>query len=176
MPKADELAVSLYRELRQIAAVHLRRESSRNLLETTALVHEAYLRMAGRPDASWSGKAQFCGAAVQTIRRVLVDHARARLTAKRGGPDVRAVELDSGLLLDTPRPVEILDLNSALDELEGIDARLARIVELRFLCGLTVDEVAAELGCDARRVQQDWRFARAWLHKRLTGEGDGDSP
>ncbi|MCC6357661.1 MAG: sigma-70 family RNA polymerase sigma factor [Phycisphaerales bacterium] len=176
MHSADELAVSLYRELRQIAAAHLRREANGHLLETTALVHEAYLRMAGQPDARWTGKAHFCGVAVQTIRRVLVDHARARLTAKRGGPDARAVALDSGILLDTPRPVELIDLNTALDELEQIDSRLARIVELRFLCGLTFEEVAAELGCDARKVQRDWRFARAWLHKQLTGEEPGGHP
>lgn len=170
------LSESLYTDLRRIASAHLRRERAGHTLQTTAVVHEAYLKLAGRIDGTLSGKAAFCAAAVQAIRRVLLDHARGRRRAKRGGPAARRVTLSSGDLLDTPREWDYCDIHDALEELEAIDPRVARVVELRFLCGLTDDETAAALGCARRTVLRDWRFARAWLARRLSAYGPAGAP
>lgn len=171
MAVAESLLTTLYGELRRVASAHLRRERCGHTLQTTALLHEAYLRLAGGADSPSMTRHAFYAAAVQAIRRVLLDYAKMRNRGKRGGSWVR-LPLDSADLLGEARSIEYADLHDALEELEQVDPRLARVVELRFFCGLTVEEIAAALGCDRTTVQHHWRFARVWLEGRL-GESEG---
>lgn len=174
MPGDDEhkLAVALYDELRALARRELSRERPDHTLQPTALVHEAYLRLMNGEGPAPRDRATFFSAAVVAIRRVLVDHARRRGRLKRGG-DLRrsAIEVDA-----LPHPLdddELLALDEALARFAEIDARRARLVELRFFAGLTIPEVAELTGVSETTVQRDWRLARAWLRAAL-GELDDD--
>jgi RNA polymerase sigma factor (TIGR02999 family) len=162
----DRLMPLLYDELRRIAAGLLRRESSGHTLQPTALVHEAYLRLVGQGRAELTGKAHFLSIAARMMRRILVDHARAKQRAKRGGGETR-VELTDWVQSTTPRSVDLLALDAALDQLEGEDETKARVVELRYFGGLTVDETAAVLGSSPATVKRHWSFAQAWLVRAL---------
>jgi RNA polymerase sigma factor (TIGR02999 family) len=163
----DELLPLVYEELRQLADRFLVSEKRGATLQPTALVHEAYLRLVGSDRASWENRAHFFGAAARAIRRILVDRARARRAARRGGD--RPLRLDTDTPLAEPGPsLEVLVLDEALAKLASIDAQKARVVELRFFGGLSVDETAATLGVSASTVDRDWAFARAWLHRAMS--------
>jgi RNA polymerase sigma-70 factor (ECF subfamily) len=168
----DELFPQVYRELRRLAAAYLRRERPDHSLPPTALVHEAYLRLVGQKRVAWQNRAQFFGIAAQMMRRVLVDHARERQTAKRGGGAVRVL-LDDQIGAAHPRDCELLVLDQALTELTERDARLAQVVELRYFGGLSEQEVAVVLSVSRATVTRDWHTARAWLYRRLTTVAKG---
>lgn len=168
----ESLLPMVYADLRAIAAKHLGSERSGHTLQPTALANEAYLRLRGLHHVPWHDRTHFFAIASRMMRRVLVDHARARGAAKRGA-DAPRVELIEGLN-DSLQPamdsLELIDLDRALDELAGAEPRLARLVEVRFFGGLTIDEAAEVLGCSPRTAKRDWAFARAWLLRRLSGE------
>ena len=165
---AADLMPVVYQELRRLARQHLQRERSDHTLQPTALVHEAYLRLVNQKGAHWQNRAQFFAVAGQLMRRILVDHARARLAEKRGGKAER-IELDEALLPPEERAANLLALDDALTELATIDARKSQVVELRFFGGLTVEETAEAMGLNSATVRRDWTFAKAWLHRALRG-------
>ncbi len=164
----DRLMPLIYAELRRRAAAHLRRESPGQTLQPTALVHETYLRLVDQNRAAWRNRGQFFGVASELMRRILVDRARARRTAKRSGRWAR-VTLDEAAAVDPPINVDILDLDAALTELGTFDARKSRIVELRFFGGLSLEETGEVLDLSLATVERDWQLARAWLFKTLSG-------
>jgi len=164
----EQLLPVVYQELRRMAGRHLRRERAGHTLEPTALVHEVYLRLIDQREASWQNRAQFYGVAAQLMRRILVDHARARQADKRGGT-ATVLSLDEIGEPPGPRAVaDVLAIDDALDRLARRDADQARIVELRFFAGLTVEEVARLLERSERTIKREWRMARAWLFRDLT--------
>ena len=168
--RGDEAALGrllplLYAELREIAGRHMRRERPDHTLQPTALVHEAFLRMAGSTPLSAQDRTHFLRTASQAMRRVLVDHARARNAQKRGGP--LHVTLDEAIAGGTEPAVDMLALDDALDRLGAAEPRWAQVVELRYFAGLEIPEVAAALGVSPATVKRDWQFARAWLSKEL---------
>ena len=165
----DRLIPLVYGELRRRAASHLRRERAGHTLEPTALVHEAYLRLAGHDRAVWQNRAQFFAIASQIMRRILIDRARARRMGRRGGRWVR-VPFDEAAVWRLPPDVDVLDLDCALTELEAIDARKRRVAELRFYTGLSLHDTADVLGVSLATVERDWQAARAWLFARLSGQ------
>jgi RNA polymerase sigma-70 factor (ECF subfamily) len=163
----DRAMEVLYPELRKLAYGQFRRErAAADLLRPTALVHEAYLRLVVQQDQNWQNRAHFFGAAAQAMRRVLIDFARARSARKRDD-EMNAVSLDEALTLSAERPREMLALDEALARLEAISPRQARVVELRYFGGLSVEETAEALGLNPRTVDRDWALARAWLHREL---------
>ena len=155
----------VYRELRRLASAYLRKERRDHPLQATELVHEAYLRMTGA-DAPWQNRAHFFAVAAKIMRRILVDHARAHRAAKRGDGHVK-LPLDEALVLSAAESQQLIDLDEALSRLAQIDARWARIVELRFFGGLSVEETAEALRCSDRTVNREWRMAQAWLRREL---------
>lgn len=163
----DRLVPLLHDDLRRMARRLMGRERAGHTLQPTALVHEAYVRLAGERAMHWQDRAHFLAVTAQLMRFVLVDHARRRAVAKRGG-DLRRVSFDDTLLVSPEAPEALLDLHEALDALAANDARKARVVEMRMFGGLSVEETAAVLGVSAITVMRDWRFARAWLQQRLT--------
>jgi RNA polymerase sigma-70 factor, ECF subfamily len=167
---SDPSVELLYDELRELAHRYRSREGGGATLHTTELVHEAYLRLADDERVGSRGKAYFFGAAAQAMRRVLVDAARRRGAAKRGG-DFAQVTLGEDQVAVDGYASDLLDLDRALDTLEAEHPRLARVVELRFFGGLSVEETAEALGVSPRTVKGDWALARAWLHDTLKGEG-----
>jgi RNA polymerase sigma factor (TIGR02999 family) len=157
----------LYGELRRLARRHLMNERPEHTLQATALVHEAYLRLVeGQED--WRNRAHFFAIASSAMRRILVDHARAKHAAKRPGSQQRA-NLDEVPLLSSEQPDEVIAIDRALSRLSEIDARQGRIVELRYFGGLTAEEAAEALGVSTATVQRDWAIAKAWLHGELAG-------
>jgi RNA polymerase sigma factor (TIGR02999 family) len=156
----------VYQELRARAPAHLRRERLGHSLQPTALVHEVYLRLVDQDRVAWQNRAQFFGVASQMMRRILVDRARARRTAKRSGQWTR-VTLDEAALAAS-RDVDVVDLDLALTKLATFDERKSRIVELRFFGGLSLEETGEVLGISVATVERDWQAARAWLFKRLS--------
>ena len=165
-PGAEERLFSLvYAELRRLAARHRRGEAPTHSLQTTALVHEAYLRLTGQRRVAWKNRGHFFAIASRAMRRILVDHARRRKAAKRGGA-VAASALDS-VVLAVAGPVDLMELDFALDKLERLDAQEAKVVELRIFAGLTVPEVAAALGVSRATIEREWTAARAWLRREL---------
>ena len=164
----EQLVPLVYRELRRSAAAYLRRERTNHSLDPTALVHEAYLRLIGQNEVAWQNRAHFFGIASQFMRRILVDHARARLTRKRPNAALQ-VTLDEDIAgAAAPRSCELLMLDEALDALARHDRRQAQIVELRYFGGLTEREVAELLSMSRATVTREWQVARAWLFRRLT--------
>jgi RNA polymerase sigma factor (TIGR02999 family) len=161
----------VYEELRKLADHYLRQERPDHTLQPTALVHEAYLRLAGIRDMELRSRAHFYGAAAQVMRRVLVDHARQRRALKRGGPAPDLVPFDEAI--DTPIDggTDFVALDEALDALEAIAPERARVVELRYFGGLSIEETADYLGVAPATVKRHWAFARAWLFKRLSEGG-----
>lgn len=158
----------VYQELRQRAAARLRRERPGHVLQPTALVNEAYLRLAGQQHVNWQNRAHFFGVASEMMRRILVDHARRRKMAKRSGGWAR-ITLDDAVAQCQLPDVDVLDLNTALTELASFDQRKSRVAELRFFGGLTPDEMALTLGISRATVDRDWQAARAWLYRRISG-------
>jgi len=170
---AAELVPLVYEELRRLAARHLARERSDHTLQTTALVHEAYVKLAGQKDARWQNRAQFFGVASQAMRRILVDYARGKQRMRRGGKQQK-VPLDDVLLVSPGRNEEVLAVHESLSRLEMLDARQARIVELRYFGGLTVEEIAEVVAVSAKTVMRELNVAKAWLHGDLKDRrGDG---
>lgn len=166
----DQLLPLVYAELRSMAARQLRRERSGHTLQPTAVVHEAYMRLVDQRRVSWQNRAQFFGVAARLMRRVLVDHARARQAVKRGGLETRVPLQDFDASVEPPA-VDLVDLDDALTRLAGLDAEQARVVELRFFGGLTVEETAEVVGSSPATVKRDWRSAKAWLFRELGGAG-----
>lgn len=166
----DQLLPLVYGELRRIARTQLRRERADHTLVPTALVHELYLRLIDQRRTSWQNRAHFFGLAAQLMRRILVDHARASRADKRGGALTRVV-LDDTLDESAARPpgaaADVLAIDRALERLSAIDEDQARIVELRFFAGLTVEETAHVLKRSPRTVKREWRLAKAWLYRTL---------
>jgi len=163
---ASELLPLVYDRLRAIARERMRQENVGHTLQATALVHEAYLRLVGDEAMSWSSRAGFYCAAAQAMRRILIDHARRRGRVKRGG-GLNRQPLDAIDLAITDDADDVLALDAALNRLAERDARAAKIVELRFYAGLSVEETAAALELSDRTVKREWSFARAWLFKEL---------
>jgi RNA polymerase sigma-70 factor (ECF subfamily) len=156
----------LYDGLRHLAANYMRRERPDHTLQATALVHEAFMRLTEQKNVSWQGKAHFFGVASQLMRRILIDHARGHLRAKRGGGG-KKLSLEEGILLTEARSEELLAVDEALDRLGKLDQRQARIVELRFFGGLSVEETAGVIGISPKTVKRDWSMAKAWLYGEL---------
>ena len=169
----DRLTPHLYGELRRLACTFMQRERPDHTLQATALVNEAYLRLVDIRAIDWQDRAHFMAVAAQTMRRVLVDAARARAAEKRGGGMERADQRASGVDLDgmpapgTDRAFEVCALDEALDALARIDPRRAKVIELRFFGGLTVEETAEILQISPQSVMRDWKLARAWLTREL---------
>lgn len=163
----DRLVPIVYDELRRRAAALLRRERSGHTLQPTALVHEAYLRLVRQDRAEWQNRAQFFAVASEMMRRILVDRARARKMAKRSGRWSR-VTLVEDVARTSPREVDVLDLDKALEELSTFDRRKARVAELRFFGGLSLEEIGVVLDTSIATTMRDWRAARAWLFRRLS--------
>lgn len=167
----SRLAPMVYPELRRIARQHLGRRPPGHTLESAALANEVYLKLIRAGGIRCENRAHFLALCSQMIRRILVDHARSRGYAKRGGNAVR-VPLDDVLLGTEARGIELLALDEALNSLSRIDARKGRVVELRYFGGLSVEETAEVLGISAETVKRDWKMAKAWLYGALTGEQD----
>lgn len=163
----DALMSAVYAELRQLASSYLRRESSGHTLQTSALIHEAFLKLIDQREVQWQNRAHFFGIAAQAMRRILVDHARGQRYAKRGGGR-RRLSLEEVCELPVERPPELVALDDALSDLAAIDPEQAKIVEMRYFAGLTGEEIAALLGQSVRTVTRRWRMARAWLYLELT--------
>ena len=165
----DELMPIVYAELHRLARATLRGERPDHTLQATALVNEAYVRLVGQTRIRWQNRAQFFGTAAQFMRRILVDHARDRLAAKRGGGAPR-VELDDALLATQERGIDLLALDAALERLEALDERQSRLVVLRFFGGLTIEEAAAVLEISPATAKREWSTARIWLRRELAGD------
>jgi RNA polymerase sigma-70 factor, ECF subfamily len=166
----DELVPLVYAQLRQLADHYLQGERSGHTLQPTALVHEAYLRLAGQRDAGFNNRVHFYGAAATVMRRILVDHARRRQAAKRGAGQA-AFELDESVAAGIDPHIDFLALDEALDRLAAHSPTPARVVELRYFGGLSVDETATLMGVSPVTVKRYWAFARVWLHRELTATG-----
>lgn len=164
-----ELMPAVYEELAGLAAAYLRRERSDHTMQTADLVHEAYLRLVDQHRMNWQNRAQFFGVAAQMMRRILVNHAKRYLYAKRGG-GARKLALDEALTFSVEQSPELVAVDDALTRLASFDPRQARIVELRFFAGLTSEEIGEVLGVSVPTVTRDWRTARAWLYHTLTEE------
>lgn len=171
----ESLLPLVYDDLRALAASSLRQERANHTLQPTALAHEVYLRMVDQTRTTWRDRNHFFAIAAQAMRRVLVDHARGKGRAKRGGDRVR-VELSEAVAVTPERDVDVLALNEAMERLQALDERQSRVVELRFFAGLTMDEVADALGVSKRTAEGDWTMARAWLKRELQrGDGTDDT-
>lgn len=167
----DRLMPLVYDELHAIAARLFRREKAQATFQATAIVHEAYLRLHEAQGLAWENRRQFLGFAAHLIRRILIEQARARQAAKRGG-GVQQVTLSEAKNLGLPKSPDLLALDEALERLAEVDPRKATIVELRFFGGLTLEETAAELEVSPETVGRDWRRAKAWLFAELSGRSE----
>lgn len=168
----DVLLPVIYDQLRGLAGSFLRRENPGHTLQTTALVHEAYLKLVGQDAARYDGRAHFFAVAAQAMRRILVNHARDGNRLKRGG-GMRRVELDESAIAGPQENMDLVALDESLVRLAELDQRKARTVEMRFFAGMSVEETAAALGVAPATVKRDWDFARAWLYRDLSrGELD----
>lgn len=164
---AEKLLPLVYNELKGIAARQMQRERADHTLQPTALVHEAYLKLIDQNRVEWQGRAHFCAIAANVMRRILVDYARQKNAAKRGA-GAHKIAIDENLTPDqTSRDVDLVALDDALERLTVLNPRHARIVELRYFGGLTVEETAAALDISASTVKNDWRAAKAWLLTQL---------
>ena len=169
---ADQVMPLVYDELRRIASRYMRREQGDVVLQTTALVHEAYLRLVEQRETDWESRGHFFAIAAQMMRRILVDQARARIRAKPGNGLI-PISLEDGAVLSRERSSNLIELDAALNRLATIDPRQSKIVELRFFGGLTVEETAELMGISPKTVKRDWRVAKAWLHGELRGCDEG---
>jgi RNA polymerase sigma factor (TIGR02999 family) len=169
---AAKLVPLVYEELHRLAARRLRHERPDHTLQTTALVHEAYMKLVAQRDAKWQNRTQFFAVASQVMRRILVDYARGQHRIRRGGKQQK-VSLDDVLLVSPDRTEQVLAVNESLLRLEKFDFRQGRIVELRYFGGLTVDEAAEILGVSSKTVMREWKIAKAWLYGDLK-ERHGD--
>src|SRR5262245_49346510 len=167
---AEQLLPLVYEELRKLAAQKLAQENPGQTLQATALVHEAYLRLVGGDRyRQWDGRGHFFGAAAEAMRRILVDQARRRKAAKRGGDGVRE-ELSESIIVAAEPKVDVLAVNDALEELAAADAVAANLVRLRFFAGLNMAEAALALNMSVRSAQSIWAYARSWLHRHMRSD------
>jgi RNA polymerase sigma factor (TIGR02999 family) len=162
----EKLTPLVYDELRRLAARYLRQERAGHTLQSTALVHEAYLKLVGQNNVRWQNRAHFFGIAAQMIRRILVDYARARKADKRGAGAER-LSLDEAIALPGSPDLDLVALDDALDGLSQIDARQSRLVELRFFAGLTLEETAEVMQMSVATAKRDWVSAKAWLSREI---------
>jgi RNA polymerase sigma factor (TIGR02999 family) len=167
---AERLADLAYPELRRIAMYHCRRENRSSTLQCTAVVNEAWLRLAQAQKASWTDRAHFFAFVSRLMRTILIDYARAKKSAKRGGGAVPFSLTDSDAISNPP-DVEVLELNAALEELEQLDPAQGRIVELRYFSGLSIPETAEALGISESTVNREWKVAKTWIRRRLIEGG-----
>ena len=167
----DRLLPLVYNELRRLAGRYMRDERAGHTLQPTALVHEAFLRLAGEDRANWQNRAQFMGVAGQLMRRILVDYARKRSAAKRGGVLVTLDESIANQCADMAKPEEVLAVHLTLERLERLDQRQGKLVELRYFAGLSAEETAEAMGLPLRTVEREWTTAKAWLRAQLA-EGE----
>jgi RNA polymerase sigma factor (TIGR02999 family) len=163
----DQLLPLVYKELKRIAGGQLSHERPDHTLQATALVHEAYLKLVDQRDVNWQNRAHFFGVAAQAMRRIMLDYAKSKKRGKRGG-GLRKVSLDVDLIISEDRAGDLLDIDEALTRLEQLDPRQGKVVELRFFCGLSVEETAEVMGISAPTVKREWALAKAWLHRELT--------
>lgn len=168
----DELFPLVYAELRRIAAREMRREKPGRTLQTTALVHEAYLRLLKDAALSFENRSHFLGIAARAMREILIEHARARAARKRGGGGVR-LTLDDAVAGAAAPSIDVLAIDEALQRLARLDERHARVVELRYFGGLSVEETAVALSLSPATVKRAWTLARAWLYRELSGSHTG---
>ena len=164
---ADKLMPLVYEELRRLAHQYMRREKPGNTLQTCALVNEAYVRLVDQSQIQWESRSHFFGIAARLMRQILVDQARRRNFAKRGGGAIR-VSLNEATAVAQEQSASVMALDDALKSLEKIDPRKSRIVELRFFGGMSIEETAEALRVSPGTVMRDWTFARAWLQKEMT--------
>jgi RNA polymerase sigma factor (TIGR02999 family) len=169
----EKLVPLVYDQLKRLARRHMRRERAGHTLQTTALVHEAYLKLVGQHSPHWQGRAQFYGTAAQLMRRILIDHARRHLREKRGGTQV-ILPLEEGLAFTPEHSEDLLKLDEALDRLSKLDPRQSRIVELRFFGGLSVEETSRFLNVSPITVKRDWAVAKVWLYGELRPDHGDD--
>jgi len=167
---ADQLIPLIYNELRKMAGACMQRERAGHTLQATALVHEAYMRLAGGQQGPWQNRAHFFALAAHSMRQVLMDHARRRHADKRGGAEARKVEIDAELFIDENKLEDVIAVDEALERLAKIDPRQSQLVELRFFAGLDVEEAAEVMGVSPTTIKREWRSARAWLHGELALE------
>jgi RNA polymerase sigma factor (TIGR02999 family) len=165
----DKLLPLIYDELRRLAKRYLARQRPGHTLQTTALINEAFLKLAGQEEKHWQNRAHFFGVAAQAMRHILVDYARAQHYAKRGGGAQR-VAFEEALTVSAERAAEVVALDEALHELAKVDLRKSKVVELRYFGGLSVAETAEALNIAPITVMRDWNLAKAWLHRALTKE------
>jgi RNA polymerase sigma-70 factor, ECF subfamily len=165
----DQLIPLVYTELRQLARRYMRRERPGHTMQTTALIHEAYLRLVDQNQVRWENRAHFLGIAARLMRQILIEHARRRTRAKRGGV-AGTISLDEVALVSQARATELLALDDAMERLAAIDPRKSRVVELRFFGGLSTKEAAEVLHTAPNTVLRDWRLAKAWLHREISHE------
>ena len=163
----DDLLPVVYSELRRLANKHLSSERSDHTLQPTALVHEAYIRLIGQKEIEWQDRAHFFGVASRLMREILIEHARHRNRIKRGGSGQTQISLDKAVKFGTNQPLDVLAVNEALNKLEALDPMQARIVELKFFGGLTIDEVAEVTQLSSATIKREWATARLFLGKIL---------
>jgi RNA polymerase sigma-70 factor (ECF subfamily) len=166
----DRLTPLVYNELRRIAHRYVQRERNGHTFQTTALVNEAFVRLAGAEEVAWQNRAHFFAVCAQVMRHILIDHARRRRYAKRGG-EAQQVSLADADAMTPQRAAELVALDEALEELSRIDPRKARVVELRYFGGLSLEETAQVVELSEMTVRRDWRAAKAWLYRRMKAEG-----
>ena len=164
---AGQLVPLIYDELRRIASAQMRRERAGHTLQATAVVHEAYMRLAGEQEIQWQSRAHFFAIAARAMRQVLLDYARQRHAGKRGGEGAQKVEIDVDLLAGANRIEDIVAIDEVVTRLSELDQQQGRIVELRFFGGLSVEETAEAMGISDSTVKREWRLAKAWLHREL---------
>ena len=169
---SERLFPVVYQELRRLAGSFMGRERSDHTLQPTALVHEAFLRLVGAENTDWKGRSHFFAVAARAMRRILIDHARKRHAAKRGGSAQR-LSLQESALPPWERDEYLMALDEALNRLAEIDERQARVVELRFFGGMTIEQTAEVLGIGHATVERDWQMARAWLHRAIQQGDEG---
>jgi RNA polymerase sigma factor (TIGR02999 family) len=163
----ESLMPLVYDELRRLANHYLQRERSDHTLQSTALVHEAYMRLAGENAPQWQNRAHFFGIAARVMRQILVEYARSHSAAKRGGVGACKITLDDSLELAQRTDIDVVALDGALDRLSELDPQQSRIVELRFFTGLTIEDTSVVMGLSPATVKRDWTSARAWLHREI---------
>ena len=169
----DQLMSLVYEELHRLAHRYMKRESPGHTLQTSALVNEAFVRLVDQKNVRWQNRAHFFGIAAQMMRRILVDYARGRNYAKRGG-GAQQISLDEGLTVSQGRSAEVVHVHEALEQLAEFDPRKSQIVELRFFGGLSIEETAGVLGVSPGTVMRDWTLAKAWLRREISSAGSAD--
>jgi RNA polymerase sigma factor (TIGR02999 family) len=162
----DKLVPLVYQELHHLAAQYMRHEAPGHTLQTSALVNEAYLKLVDQKRVKWQNRAHFFGVAAQMMRRILVDHARGRTRAKRGGQR-KKITLDTSVILSTEKAAEFVALDDALNALAKVDPQKSRIVEMKIFCGLNMDEIAEVEKVSPSTIEREWRKAKAWLHREI---------